>query len=226
MGSYRVGHDWSDLAAAAAAAKWLDSPINIFSGLQLRFSAENNNNLKNNKTKQRWGTDQQGTELSLWDVICSTCFCSVSQLHQLFPTPWAASGQASLSFTISWSWLRLMSIESVMPSNHLIFCHLLPSIFPSIRVFSNEFAFIQSYSCLGNPMDRGPCQATVHGVTRVRHDLLSKPPPHIYIIYMWIKSQPAMLETWVDRGRHGFSPWDGKIPWRRKWQPNPGFLPG
>ena len=44
------------------------------------------------------------------------------------------------SFTISWSWLRLMSVESVMPSNHLILCHplLLPSIFPSIRVFSNK----------------------------------------------------------------------------------------
>ena len=51
--------------------------------------------------------------------------------------------QASLSFTISWSLLKLMSIESVMPSNHLILCHpllLLPSIFPSIRVFPNELA--------------------------------------------------------------------------------------
>ena len=51
--------------------------------------------------------------------------------------------KASLSFTLSWSLLKLMCIESVMPSNHLIFCHsllLLPSIFPSIRVFSNELA--------------------------------------------------------------------------------------
>ena len=56
-------------------------------------------------------------------------------------TPWTAARQASLSITNSWSLLKLMSIESVMPSNHLIFCHpffLLPSIFPSIRVFSNE----------------------------------------------------------------------------------------
>ena len=56
-------------------------------------------------------------------------------------TPWTAAHQASLSITNSWSLLKLMSIESVMPSNHLIFCHpllLLPSIFPSIRVFSNE----------------------------------------------------------------------------------------
>ena len=60
---------------------------------------------------------------------------------QLFVTQWTAAHQASLSFTISQSLLKLMSIESVMPSNHLILCHpllLLPSIFPSIRVFSNE----------------------------------------------------------------------------------------
>ena len=59
----------------------------------------------------------------------------------LFVTPWTAARQASLSITNSWSSLKLMSIESVMPSSHLILCHpllLLPSIFPSIRVFSNE----------------------------------------------------------------------------------------
>ena len=58
-------------------------------------------------------------------------------------TPWTAARQASLSITNSWSLLKLMSIDSVMPSNHLILCHpliLLPSIFPSIRVFSNELA--------------------------------------------------------------------------------------
>ena len=58
-------------------------------------------------------------------------------------TVWTESCQASLSFTISQSLLKFMSIESVMPSNHLILCHpllLLPSIFPSIRVFSNESA--------------------------------------------------------------------------------------
>ena len=60
---------------------------------------------------------------------------------QLFATPWTAACQASLSITSSQSLLKLMSIESVMPSNHLILCCpllLLPSIFPSIRVFSNE----------------------------------------------------------------------------------------
>ena len=60
---------------------------------------------------------------------------------RLFATPWTVARQASRSFTNSWSLLKLMSIELVMPSNHLILCRpllLLPSIFPSIRVFSNE----------------------------------------------------------------------------------------
>ena len=59
----------------------------------------------------------------------------------LFATPWTAALQASLSIINSWSLLKIMSIASVMPSNHLMLCHpllFLPSIFPSIRVFSNE----------------------------------------------------------------------------------------
>ena len=67
-------------------------------------------------------------------------FVAVQSLNrvQLFATPWTAARQAPLFFAISWSLLKLMSIESVMPSNHLILCCpllLLPSIFPSIRVF-------------------------------------------------------------------------------------------
>ena len=92
MGSHRVGHDWSDLAAAAA--EYLQ-----FSSVQL-----------------------------------------LSRVR-LFATPWIAACQASLSITNSWSSLRLTSIESVMPSSHLILCGpllLLPSIPPSIRVFSKE----------------------------------------------------------------------------------------
>ena len=70
-------------------------------------------------------------------------FSSVQLLSRvrLFATPWITALQASLSITNSRSLLKLMSIESVMPSNHLILCHpllLLPSIFPSIKVFSNE----------------------------------------------------------------------------------------
>ena len=88
------------------------------------------------------------------EQVSMDCLCTISRLlHKRFssvtqlcpalccPMDWAR--QASLSFIISWSLLSLMSIESVMPSNHLILCHpllLLPSIFPSIRVISNESA--------------------------------------------------------------------------------------
>ena len=62
---------------------------------------------------------------------------------RLFVTPWIGACQPSLSYTISRSWLKFLSIKLVMPSNHLILCHpllLLPSVFPSIRIFSNELA--------------------------------------------------------------------------------------
>ena len=81
-------------------------------------------------------------------AVCSTLFSFISSVQslscvQLFATLWIAACQASLSITNSRSPPKPMSIESVMPSNHLIPCHpllLLPSIFPSIRVFSNESA--------------------------------------------------------------------------------------
>ena len=80
---------------------------------------------------------------SLWILGFFYPYIAVVQLLShvwLFVTPWTAACQASLSFTTSWSLLKLMSIESVMASNHFILCHplLLPSIFPSIRVFSSE----------------------------------------------------------------------------------------
>ena len=80
------------------------------------------------------------------DSVC-VCVCMLALLFshssrvQLSPTPWTAAHQASLSFTISWSLLKLMSIELMMPSNHLTLCCpllLLHSIFSSIRVFSSE----------------------------------------------------------------------------------------
>ena len=83
-----------------------------------------------------------------WIVLnpahCYLCVV-VHSLSRVWPfaTPWTAACQDSMFFTISWSLLKLMSIESMMPSNHLILCRpllLLPSIFPSIRVFSNESA--------------------------------------------------------------------------------------
>ena len=71
------------------------------------------------------------------------CCCSVAKSYLTLCDPWTAAHQGSLAFIISWSWLKLMSIESVIPSNHLFLYRpllLLPSIFPSIRVFSSELA--------------------------------------------------------------------------------------
>ena len=73
--------------------------------------------------------------------------CSVTQSCLTLYDPWTAAHQASLSITNSQSLLNLMSIESVMPSNHLILCYPLllpPSLFPSIRVFPNESHFLAS----------------------------------------------------------------------------------
>ena len=91
----------------------------------------------------RWVTTPSWLSQSLRPFLHSyCCYCSVSRV-QLFVTAWTAAWQASLSFTISCSLLKLMSIESVMPCNQHVLCRpllLLPSIFHSTRVFSNELA--------------------------------------------------------------------------------------
>ena len=87
-----------------------------------------------------WGFSKITNVKCLSTGLASSSVQSLNRVR-LFATPWTAACQASLSITNSWSLLKLMSIELVMPSNHLILCHpllLLPSIFPSIRVFSNE----------------------------------------------------------------------------------------
>ena len=107
-------------------------------------------------------------------------FSSVQSLSRvwLFASPWTVARQASLSITNSWSPPKLMSTESMMPSNHLIFCRpllLLPSIFPSIRVFSNESAFhirwpkYWSFSFSINPSNEHP------GLISFRMDWLDLP---------------------------------------------------
>ena len=85
-----------------------------------------------------------GGNAKLLLLLFSSCSCSKNHVW-LFAKPWTTAYQASLSFTIPQSLLKLKSTESVMPSNHLILCRsfpLLPSIFPSIRVFFNESAFV------------------------------------------------------------------------------------
>ena len=105
-------------------AWWADVPVNINADQAVLPTLSTHRN-------ELWdcgpGCLQKG-------VVVVQSLCRV----RLFVTPWTAACQASLSFTVSWSLLKFMSIESMMPFNHLILCHpllLWPSIFPSIRVF-------------------------------------------------------------------------------------------
>ena len=200
MGSHRVRHDWSNLAAAA----------------------------------------------SIQSVQ------SLSRV-QLFVMPWTASRQVSLSIANSQSLLKLMSIESVMPSNHLILCHpllLLPSIFPSIRVFSNEsvprircpkywnFSFnISPYNeYLGlisfkmDLFDLLGAQGTLKSF--LQHHSSKAMAPHSSTLAWKIPwtEEPGGLQS-MGSLQVGHN-WATSLSlftfmhWRRKWQPTPELLPG
>ena len=112
---------------------------------------------------------------------------------------WTTAYQASLSFTISWSLLKFMSIGSVMLSNHLFLCHpllLLPSLFSSIKLFSNKSALHIGWASL---------------------------------VAQTVKRLPTMRETWVRSLGWEDPFWRRKWQdpfWRRKWQPTPVLLPG
>ena len=102
------------------------------------------------------GAQSSAVQCLAYNVIVAQLLSHV----RLFTTPWTAAHQAPLIFTISQSLLKLLSIESVMPSNHLVIFHpllLMPSIFPSIRAFSNELALCirwpkyWSFSCSISP---------------------------------------------------------------------------
>ena len=97
--------------------------------------------MKENSTIDDLRRKRNKTEVSKWPSVSSVQ--SLSRVR-LFVTPWTAARQVSLSITNSRSLLKLISIEPMMPSNHLILCYplvLVPSIFPSIRVFSSESVF-------------------------------------------------------------------------------------
>ena len=132
-------------------------------------------------------------------------FSSVQSLSRvwLFVTPWTAAHQASLSITNSWSPPKLMSIESVMPSNHLILCCPLllpPSIFPSIRVFSNESALCirwpqyWSFSFNISPSNEHP------GLMSFRMDCLDLlVPPICPFVLSLPQPGPSFLICWQDQ---------------------------
>ena len=126
-------------------------------------------------------------------MYCSLFF-SFSVMSNLC-TPWTALCQASPSFTISQSFLKLMSIDSVMPSNHLVLCCpllLLSSIFPSIRVFSNELAQVASVLELQLPMH---CQYTSKKKKKCpqRASLLRAYVEMVVFAWVWVLHS----QTWV-----------------------------
>ena len=151
MGSRRVGHDWVTSLSLFTfmhwKRKWQPTPVFLPGESQGRRSLV---------VCCLWGHTEWDTTEVTWqqqqltiyrktklDFLNDKCH-SVDKPCLTLVTPWIAACQAYLSFTIFLSLLRLMSIGSVMPSNHLIlYCPLLhlPSIFPRIRVFSNESAF-------------------------------------------------------------------------------------
>ena len=100
-----------------------------------------------------WWTNTSNSWVTQWlshiHPFDYCCCCSVSKSRLTLCNPWTAAHHASLSFTISWSLLKFMSFELMMLLNYLILCRqilLLPSIFPSIRVFSNESALYIRWS--------------------------------------------------------------------------------
>ena len=104
-------------------------------------------------------TSQSGFQLTVSQksatfnlILIFRCYCSVTKSYPTLLTPWTAACQVSLSFTISWSLLKFMSTESVMPSNHHILCCsllLLPPILPSIRVFPMSRLFASGGQSIG-----------------------------------------------------------------------------
>ena len=136
---------------------------------------------------------------------------------RLFATPWTAACQASLSITNSSSLLKLMSIESVMSSNHLILCHPLllpPLIFPSIRVFSNESALrirwpkYWSFSFNISPSNE------YSGLISFRMDWLD------------LAVQGTLKSLLQHHSSKASILWHSAFFWRRQWQPTPVLLPG
>ena len=137
---------------------------------------------------------------------------------RLSVTPWTAAHQASPSITNSWSFLKPTSIESVMPSNHLILCHpllLLPSIFPSIRVFSNESVLLIKWPKYWNFSFSISPSNEYSGLISFRMDW-----PDLLAVQGTLKSLLQCHSSKASILQHSafFS--------RRKWQPTPVFLPG
>ena len=162
--------------------------------------------------------------------------CVIQSLSHVwfFATPWTAACQASLSFTISLSLFKLMSIESVMPSNHLILCLslLLPSIFLSIRIFSkwvsslHQVASVLKFSISPSNKYSGLISFRIDwfdllAVQRTLKSLLQHNSKASILQHSAFRaSLEAQLVTCLQRGRPGFNPWVGKLSWRSSIHPS------
>ena len=142
MGSQRVGHDW------ATSLHFCQINNGIFHRLRqiiLKFVWKHKTTYPEKKTNKHTKIKKE--------FLTFYCLSFSHYRVRLFTTPWTAACQASPSFTISWSLLKLMSIESVMPSNHLILCHpllLLPSVFPA----SGSFPMSRLFALGGQEEDK------------------------------------------------------------------------
>ena len=153
---------------------------------------------------------------------------------RLFVTPWTAANQTSLTLTISWSLLKLMSIESVMPFNHLILrCPLLllPSILPSIKVFFNESALhirwpkYWSFSFSISSSNKYSGLTLWNNHTLKTQMLSHQNPTYVLLGFPGGTSGKESTCQCRRRKRCRFYPWVRKIPWRKKGQPTSVFLP-
>ena len=133
-------------------ASWIGQHLSEIASSETR---NRNRHSTGNDSVHLEGLSVKAPASDYWRVLCRCC--SAAKRVWLFVTPWTAACQASLSFTIYWSLLKLMSIELVTLSSHLLLCCpllLLPSVFPSIRVFSNEWPSLgASASALVLPMN-------------------------------------------------------------------------
>ena len=153
------------------------------------------------------------------NIPSSTCTSQTVQSLShvwIFATPWSAACHASLSITNSQSLLKFMSIESVMPSNHLILCcplFLPPSIFPSIRVFSNEsvlrIRWPQNWSCSLSPSN--DCS----GLTSFRMDWLDLPADLHALLEPCYSPSGVVYSFLLKSGRHSVTALTIRMP--REW---------
>ena len=152
-------------------------------------------------------------------------------------TPQTAARQASLSFTISWYLLRLMFIELMMPSNHLIPCcssSSCPQSGPASGFFPRSWLFASgslswNFSITPSSDCSGLISFRIHwfDLLAVRGTLESLLQHHsLKASILWCSAFSAGKSICLQCGRPRFIPWVGKIPWRRKWQPALVLLPG